>query len=40
MRDLVVLAIFTPMAIMALKRPWIGIILWTWLSPFHYTQLI
>lgn len=32
MRDLVILAIVGILAIMALRRPWIGIILWTWLS--------
>lgn len=32
MRDIVVLVIVGIMAIMALRRPWIGVILWTWLS--------
>ena len=32
MRDLLVLAIVIPAAIMALRRPWVGVLLWTWLS--------
>ena len=32
MRDILIIAIFIPLAVMALKRPWIGIMLWTWLS--------
>lgn len=32
MRDLVILSIAIPAALMALRRPWIGILLWTWLS--------
>jgi putative inorganic carbon (hco3(-)) transporter len=40
MRDLVVIAICLAGTIAALKRPWIGIMLWTWLSimnPHRYT---
>ena len=40
MRDLLVLAIVIPAAIMALRRPWIGVLLWTWLSimnPHRYS---
>lgn len=32
MRDLLIVAIVGVMALMALKRPWIGVMLWTWLS--------
>jgi putative inorganic carbon (HCO3(-)) transporter len=32
MRDLLILAIVIPGCIAALRRPWIGIMLWTWLS--------
>lgn len=32
MRDLVILSIVTFGAIVALRRPWIGVMLWTWLS--------
>lgn len=32
MRDLLIIFIFLVAAIMALKRPWIGVMLWTWLS--------
>lgn len=32
MRDIVILAIVAAGALMALKRPWIGVMLWTWLS--------
>ena len=32
MRDLVIVAIVAAAALMALKRPWIGVMLWTWLS--------
>ncbi len=40
MRDLLVLAIVLAGCIAALKRPWIGVMLWTWLSimnPHRYT---
>jgi len=40
MRDLLVLAIVIPAAIMALRRPWVGVLLWTWLSimnPHRYS---
>lgn len=40
MRDLIVVAIVAIMAVMALRRPWIGVMLWTWLSimnPHRYT---
>ncbi len=40
MRDLLVLAIVIPVAILALRRPWVGVLLWTWLSimnPHRYT---
>ncbi len=40
MRDLLLVAIVFPAAFMALKRPWIGVMLWTWLSimnPHRYT---
>jgi probable O-glycosylation ligase (exosortase A-associated) len=32
MRDLLLLSIVTSAALMALRRPWIGVMLWTWLS--------
>ena len=32
MRDLLIVSIVGVMALMALKRPWIGVMLWTWLS--------
>lgn len=32
MRDLILFAIVVSAAILALRRPWIGILLWTWLS--------
>jgi probable O-glycosylation ligase (exosortase A-associated) len=32
MRDILVLAIFTPWALMSLRRPWLGVMLWTWIS--------
>jgi putative inorganic carbon (hco3(-)) transporter len=32
MRDLLLLSIVIPAALMALRRPWIGVMLWTWLS--------
>lgn len=40
MRDLLVLAIVIPAAILALRRPWVGVLLWTWLSimnPHRYS---
>ena len=40
MRDLLLISIVIPAAVMALKRPWIGVMLWTWLSimnPHRYT---
>ena len=40
MRDLLLISIFVVTALMALKRPWIGVMLWTWLSimnPHRYT---
>jgi probable O-glycosylation ligase (exosortase A-associated) len=32
MRDILVLAVFSPWALMSLKRPWLGVMLWTWIS--------
>ena len=32
MRDVVIMAIVAVMGMMALKRPWIGVMLWTWIS--------
>lgn len=40
MRDLLVVAIVVLGALLALRRPWIGVMLWTWLSimnPHRYT---
>lgn len=40
MRDLVILAIVIPGCLAALRRPWIGIMVWTWLSimnPHRFT---
>ena len=40
MRDILVIAIVLVGALAALRRPWIGIMLWTWLSimnPHRYT---
>ena len=40
MRDILLVSIVAVMAIMALRRPWIGVMLWTWLSimnPHRYT---
>ncbi len=40
MRDLLLLSIVIPVAIMALRRPWVGVLLWTWLSimnPHRYS---
>lgn len=32
MRDILIMMIVMPLALMALRRPWIGVLLWTWLS--------
>jgi probable O-glycosylation ligase (exosortase A-associated) len=32
MRDILIIAIVAVCAIIALRRPWVGIMLWTWLS--------
>ncbi len=32
MRDILVVSIVFAVSVMALKRPWIGVMLWTWLS--------
>lgn len=32
MRDLIILSIVAIAAVLALKRPWVGVMLWTWLS--------
>ena len=40
MRDLLILAIVLAAALVSLRKPWIGILLWTWLSlmsPHRYT---
>ena len=40
MRDILVVGIVLAMGIIALRRPWVGIMLWTWLSimnPHRYT---
>ena len=40
MRDVIVLGIVLAGALAALRRPWIGVMLWTWLSimnPHRYT---
>lgn len=40
MRDLLILSIVGVAAVLALKRPWIGVMLWTWLSlmnPHRFT---
>ncbi len=40
MRDVIVVSIVTVFAVMALRRPWIGVLLWTWLSlmnPHRFT---
>ena len=40
MRDLLIIAVVAAGCIAALRRPWIGIMLWTWLSimnPHRYT---
>lgn len=40
MRDLLLMSIVIPAALLALRRPWIGVLLWTWLSlmnPHRYT---
>ena len=40
MRDLILLGLLVPLCLMSLKRPWIGIIAWVWVSlmnPHRYT---
>lgn len=40
MRDILLVSIVIPAALAALRRPWIGVMLWTWLSimnPHRYT---
>lgn len=40
MRDLLLVGIVVAGCLVALKRPWIGVLLWTWLSimnPHRYT---
>lgn len=40
MRDILLLIIIVPACVLALRRPWIGVMLWTWLSimnPHRYT---
>ncbi len=40
MRDILIIAIVLAMGLIALRRPWVGIMLWTWLSimnPHRYT---
>jgi len=40
MRDVIVVSIVAVLAVMALRRPWIGVMLWTWLSlmnPHRFT---
>lgn len=40
MRDIIFIAILAAATILALRRPWIGVLLWTWLSlmnPHRYT---
>ena len=40
LRDLLVLTIVLAGALVAIRRPWIGVMLWTWLSimnPHRYT---
>lgn len=40
MRDLLIVSIVAVMAVMALRRPWVGVMLWTWLSimnPHRYS---
>src|SRR5688572_6037101 len=40
MRDLIILAIVIPGCFAAIRRPWIGIMVWTWLSimnPHRFT---
>ncbi|HRY15032.1 MAG TPA: DUF5935 domain-containing protein, partial [Candidatus Competibacteraceae bacterium] len=40
MRDLLIVSIVLIAAVMALRKPWIGVMLWTWISimnPHRYT---
>lgn len=40
MRDLLLVSIVIPLSLIALRRPWVGVMLWTWLSimnPHRYT---
>jgi putative inorganic carbon (hco3(-)) transporter len=40
MRDLLIVSLVMPWALVALRRPWIGVLLWTWLSlmnPHRFT---
>lgn len=40
MRDLLIVSLVIPWALVALRRPWIGVLLWTWLSlmnPHRFT---
>ncbi len=40
MRDIAIVALVIPLALWALRRPWIGVLLWCWLSlmnPHRYT---
>ncbi|MBW8844401.1 MAG: putative O-glycosylation ligase, exosortase A system-associated [Burkholderiales bacterium] len=39
MRDLILLSLFAGITVMALRRPWIGILGWTWLSIMNPHQL-
>lgn len=39
MRDILIICIFIPWAILALKRPWLGVMLWTWLSMMNPHRL-
>lgn len=32
MRDILVISLVVVFAVMALRRPWIGVMLWTWIS--------
>jgi probable O-glycosylation ligase (exosortase A-associated) len=32
MRDYLILVVFVPWALMSLRRPWLGVLLWTWIS--------
>lgn len=40
MRDILLLSLVIPLALLAIRRPWIGVMLWTWVSlmnPHRYT---